>query len=515
MFRIKLDDFNQNTELILGMTKFDEYREKFIDRKTIEDVPEDHIVFFVIFFVETYCMEFCKRKFVHKVSRPPLPLKNMLGLILLSEILKESSARKIADFTKTDSVYKLVMEDIPVSKESVTRYKNYFMPHFKGILGKTVQMAKDLGLSDFIDVSVDGTKIKAYNSNYKVIRKHDLKILIKVLKGELGKEEVKKLKWNARKFYYDERKTLTEKLELLERMYAELQISGQKSVPVNDIEARWMYNKKNKAELSYNLQTCVDCATHLILATYISQNPTDDYDLPIVTDMAMKNVGFKFENLLADAGYCNELVIDYLQKSQIEGFIPNATQSRENKDALKTNPTSKDNVYIDYINKYIVCFAGYLFPLKYQYREENVKKTSIGKIRLPDKIKSFYSNSEACKNCFYKDQCLTEKMTNRQYIVYGSEAMIDMLLKMETPEAKEKYSLRPVVESPYGTLKQFYELNQLPYIGKYKIQGIVNLKSIAYNIIRISNLVLCDLLFENETYMNFVQKTIDKYTAKN
>ena len=86
------------------------------------------------------------------------------------------------------------------------------------------------------------------------------------------------------------------------------------------------------------------CASHLILATYISQNPTDDYDLPIVTNLAMKNVGFKFKNLLADAGYSNELVIDYLQKSKIEGFIPNATQSRENKDELKINPVSKDNV---------------------------------------------------------------------------------------------------------------------------------------------------------------------------
>ena len=496
------------------MSKFDEYRGNFIKRKTIEDISEDHIVFFVLFFVETYCMDFCKRKVIHKVSRPPLPLKNMLGLILLSEVLKESSARKIADFTKTDSVYKLVMEGIPVSKESVTRYKNYFIPYFEGILGKTVQMAKDFELTKFLDVSVDGTKLKAYNSPFKVIRKHDLKILIRILKGELAKDEIKKLKLNAQKFYYDGRKTHSEKLELLERMYNELKISGQKSVPINDIDARWMYNKKNKAELSYNLQTCVDCATHLILATYISQNPTDDYDLPIVTDLAMKNVGFKFENLLADAGYSNELVIDYLQKSQIEGFIPNTTQSREYKDALKINPVSKDNVYIDYLNKFIVCFAGYSHPLKYQYEEEHIKKTSIGVIRYPNKIKNMYSNSEACKNCFYKDQCLTEKMTNRSYTVYGSEAMIDMLLKMETPEAKEKYKLRPVVESPYGTMKQFYELNQLPYRGKYKIQGIVNLKSIAYNINRIVNLVLCDLLFENETYQNFVHKIIDKYIVK-
>ena len=57
------------------MSKFDEYREEFIERKAIKDIFEDNIVFFVLFFVETYCMEFCKRKIIHKVSRPPLPLK--------------------------------------------------------------------------------------------------------------------------------------------------------------------------------------------------------------------------------------------------------------------------------------------------------------------------------------------------------------------------------------------------------------------------------------------------------
>ena len=75
------------------------------------------------------------------------------------------------DFTKIDSVYKLVMDGIPISKESVTRYKNYF-------------------------------------------------ILI-----------------------------LTEKIELSERIYVELKISGQISILVNDMGARWMYNKKIKGNI--------------------------------------------------------------------------------------------------------------------------------------------------------------------------------------------------------------------------------------------------------------------------
>ena len=32
------------------MTKYDEYREKFIEQKRIEDIPEDSIVFFCIVF---------------------------------------------------------------------------------------------------------------------------------------------------------------------------------------------------------------------------------------------------------------------------------------------------------------------------------------------------------------------------------------------------------------------------------------------------------------------------------
>ena len=70
------------------------------------------------------------------------------------------------------------------------------------------------------------------------------------------------------------------------------------------------------------------------------------------------------------------------------------------KDALKINPVSKDNVIYRPCYKFIVCFAGYLFPLTYQYEEENIKKTDIGEIRLPNKIKSIYTNTEACKNCF-------------------------------------------------------------------------------------------------------------------
>ena len=65
------------------MTKFDEYREIFKERKFIEDISEDHIVFFVLFFVETYCMDLCKRINPKKKGRPAFPLKKYDGTCIV------------------------------------------------------------------------------------------------------------------------------------------------------------------------------------------------------------------------------------------------------------------------------------------------------------------------------------------------------------------------------------------------------------------------------------------------
>lgn len=496
------------------MTKFDEYKERFISQNVISDLREDHLVFFVLFFVEIYCLHFCKRVKKQGAGRPPFVLKNMLALVLYSEFDREFSPKKIAQLTRDSTSYKLIMEGVPVSKESFIRYKSYFMAYGEEILAATVQLAKDFKLSAFDTVSVDGTKIKAYCSPFKVIRKSDLRKLIKILKGEESSDEVKNLKRTTRKFYYNDKMTIAEKLALLIEMERQLKICGQKTISVSDMEARWMYNKKGKAELSYNLQTCVDTATHLILATFISQNPTDDYDLPIVANKAMNNLDMKIIRLLADAGYSNELVIQYLKTQGIDGYIQNATESRKDKGNSKINPSSKDNVYINYEEGFIICFAGEIFAKSYTYDEEVTKETPFGEIKRPPKIKKLFTNTEACKNCFYKEYCLSEKSDHRTYTIYGSQDYIDMILKMQTPEAKEIYKLRPTVESPYGTMKQFYELNQIPYIGKFKMQGIVNLKSAVFNLKRIANLILHELLFSDEQYINFVHQKIADYTPQ-
>ena len=138
------------------MTKFDEYKERFISQNVISDLSEDHLGFFVLFFLWICIVHiFVKELKYIKLGRPPLPLRNMLTLVLYSEFGCEFSAKKVAQLTQDRTHYKLIMEGIPVSKESYLRYKGYFMAYGDEILATSIQFAKDLKLSTFDTVSIE------------------------------------------------------------------------------------------------------------------------------------------------------------------------------------------------------------------------------------------------------------------------------------------------------------------------------------------------------------------------
>jgi len=82
---------------------------------------------------------------------------------------------------------------------------------------------------------------------------------------------------------------------------------------------------------------------------------------------------------------------------------------------------------------------------------------------------------------------------------------------MREKEAKKIYKQRaPTVESPFGTLKQFYHIDTIYYRGREKIENILNLYATAYNLKKIHE-TLKTTLTEDKKYITFIQKTINKY----
>ncbi|WP_409198879.1 hypothetical protein ACA135_03315 [Methanobrevibacter acididurans] len=94
-----------------------------------------------------------------------------------------------------------------------------------------------------------------------------------------------------------------DKLELLFELQTQLKMSGQNTVPVNDVEARWMQNKQGLNEVAYNVESAVGTVSKLICAVKVSQKPTGHYELLEIVKNAINNINDEPEYVSADTGY--------------------------------------------------------------------------------------------------------------------------------------------------------------------------------------------------------------------
>ena len=101
--------------------------------------------------------------------------------------------------------------------------------------------------AQFNHVSIDGTNIKAHNSNQNMISKKETNLLVKYYKGlEFDPKKLEKLNKPAQKILNDKEMSDNEKLELLYDIRTQFKFTGQDKIPMNDIEARMMKGKERK-----------------------------------------------------------------------------------------------------------------------------------------------------------------------------------------------------------------------------------------------------------------------------
>ena len=123
-------------------------------------------------------------------------------------------------------------------------------------------MLKKKDLQNLTIYAIDGTIIKANNSNYNIIKAKEIDKLIKIIRKQYDTETIiekgYKLSKSAYRFLTNPKLTDNEKIKKLQELKKELKKSGQKSIGINDTDARWMLNKKGQTEISFNMQSAVD-----------------------------------------------------------------------------------------------------------------------------------------------------------------------------------------------------------------------------------------------------------------
>lgn len=414
----------------------------------------------------------------------PWDLKGMIKLLHMSSVDKIENSSKIADNAKSHFVYKAVCDGVEPEPRTIRDYKVIYAKIKQLILSFTLIVSEKLKFTDFKSLSADGTIKLACNSPFNIIKRKDIHLLIKhYMVEELTKKEIKQLRITAKKFLYNKYLTDEEKIEILFQWYDKLDLTGQKSIPLYDIDARLM-KVKDKGQIykkwAYNIQVCVDNKSKLICAVNAVQYPTDHYQIPALMDQALENLPVAPEILCADNIYGTLVNLFYLKQHKISARIPTPKQSREIMDKDIKNKYHLDNFTYDEERNIVIC------PEKQELPQQSITQAKVQKGGFR-KTKITYYNHEACEKCPHKSECTKSNYRKITREVHEWSTEVEKI--MNTPQGKKDYKNRmSSAEPPNGTFKKIFNYDRLQTRGLERIQALMFRIASAYNTIRIFNM---------------------------
>lgn len=193
-----------------------------------------------------------------------------------------------------------------------------------------------------------------------------------------------------------------------------------------------------------------------------------------------------------------------MEKEGYDGIIPDEEQTRLRQGKFPDNLFHKDHFTYLYKQNAFQCPAGAILPYKSTIYEQSKDEE---KTKIP--VNSYYNYYE-CKNCRFNEQCTPKSSTHRVIQERGSILSINMKHKMNTPEYQKLYKERgPTSESPNGTLKEQYHINQIISDGTKDKENKITIKAVAYNLRIIFNKIL--KADKTINFKNIVKYHIDDY----
>ena len=480
-------------------------------------VPENHICKLVVAVVDNVDVSDTEKKYKSGPGNPAYPRRMLLRLVVHASIDGVWSSRKIDRLAQENVIYMYLTGNEKPDFRTIALFKRENKDLIEETFKKTVAIAKVAGIMSVSNFSTDGTKIKANASkNNNVLSKEDLDWVKEIIeKGimideeedelygdkrgdelppdlntkEKIQEKIKEIEELERKKLKSVGKKLIEKhimgdqrqKERIERMIEkaseEIDKSGQDVVSLTDPEARFMKNKKDGKEPSYNPQITVDNDSGIIVANDVTQDCTDHDQLKPMVENTEKNVGELPEGtkMIFDNGFFNGPNLRYLEEKGLDGYIPDSKLAQEMKGKKsKDNPYSKDRFKYDEENDCFICPQDGILIKKGEY-EYN------GKI-----VYSYYGAN--CSQCPVRSECAGRNSTR---IITSDEYESErrrMSAKMRSEEGRKEYKQRGAsVEWPFGNIKQNLGLREFLTRGIDSVRMEHNLVCAAHNFIIIWN----------------------------
>lgn len=260
-------------------------------------------------------------------GKPSYPPANMAKMYLYGYRNNIRSSRKLQQACKVNIEVKWLMEGLEPNHSAIADFRKDNIDCLKELyheFARRVTVDIETG-----DVSIDGSKFKAWNSkeNNFTIQKLEERIewledhseeylrLIEIsdenedaLEGDFTREELEQ-----------KLKDTEERLEKYRGYRRIMEERGLSQLSLTDADSRLM-KMKNGMDVAYNVQTAIDTKTHMMLDYNMTNKCTDHGQLAPTMEYIKGQHPGEIKNAIADKGYHRDT--DYIECLE-NGIIPN------------------------------------------------------------------------------------------------------------------------------------------------------------------------------------------------
>ena len=340
--------------------------------EAIQDwLPEGHLAHFIGDTVDTLDLSAFHARYDRDGPRnQPFHPAMMVKVLVYGYASGVFSSRKIARKLYEDVAFRVLAAGNFPAHRTIRDFRAFHLKELSELFVQVVRLAREMGLVKLGTIAVDGTKVKANASRHKAMSYgHMLKT-----EAEL-KAQIDALLQRARQADEAEKNepeldipaeiarrearlaAIAEARQRLEQRQRDAEIERGRDpddkprggrykrefgVPEDkaqdnftDPDSRIMKRAGGGFDASYNAQTAVDDAAHIIVAAELTNCASDARELPTMLQAVKDNLGSLPERAIADTGYKSEAVFEALAGSGCEVVV---ALGREDKRALRFDP---------------------------------------------------------------------------------------------------------------------------------------------------------------------------------
>lgn len=332
-------------------------------------------------------------------------------------------------------------------------------------------------------IAVDGTKIKAQNSNKNNFNEARLKKHLVYIENK-AESYIKELEHcdasEDRQASELKKKEVDQKLDVLkqrkqkyEQLSKELNESGSTQISTTDEQSRSLKIKDNIAEIAYNIQAATD-SKHSMIVEFDTINENDQNQLGNMTCKAMGALEVKQITVLTDKGYH---VGKQLQICKQQGVTTLVAYIDRNPRSKHIDPAYQTDQFIyDSVSDTYTCPQGATLTTNGKHYEK------IRKSKTTYLIKQY--STRQCKNCPVKHLCTSSSKGYRQIERSQYQEVIDENNKRVDANAALCKKRQQIVEHPFGTIKRGWGYSYTLLRSIKKVNGEVAIIFTMYNLRR-------------------------------